>query len=64
MVVLKPAAKQMTSKAVRKWDIPKTKRVLGGQIRTLPDLHAISGCDTTSHIICISKSVALKTFLA
>jgi hypothetical protein len=30
----------------------------------LPVLHAISGCDTTSHIIGISKSAALKNFLS
>jgi len=62
-VVLKPAAKQTTSKVVRIWDIQKAKQVLGGPTRTLPVLHVLSDCDTTSHIIGISKGAALKTFL-
>ena len=53
--------KNISSKAVKCWDIKKTKVVLGESVcRCLPFLHAITGCDTTSRMFGISKGAALK----
>eukprot|EP00794_Sanderia_malayensis_P002695 gene2695-3114_t len=49
------------SKKRRIWDIKQTKRAIGlDECRLLPVIHAVSGCDTTSRVFGIGKSVALK----
>ncbi|KAJ8043143.1 hypothetical protein HOLleu_10106 [Holothuria leucospilota] len=55
----------MSEKSKQKiWDIKKTKSVLGMETcNHLLFVHAISGCDTTSHPFGISKGVTLKKML-
>ena len=55
-----PEPKQ-TTKAVRIWCIKQTKELLGPKVCDhLLFIHAILGCDTTSHLFGIGKGLALK----
>ena len=46
---------------MRVWDIKKTKEVFGQEsCRLLSVIHAVTGCDTTSRVFGIGKSVAIK----
>ena len=52
---------RLSSKGLRMWDIKKTKVFLGPDVcRSLPFIHALTGCDTTSRVYGISKGAALK----
>jgi len=43
------------------WKLDNTRTVLGEEVcKCLPFIHAFSGCDTTSHIYRVGKSVLLK----
>ena len=53
-----------TRKIVKRWDIKKTKVLLGDNIcRMLPFLHSVTGCDTTSRMFGVGKGVALKKLI-
>lgn len=48
----------------RIWNIANTRQVLGEEIcQLLPFIHALSGCDATSHIYGVEKSVRLKKMM-
>jgi len=62
IIYFKPESKKGT-KNPRVWDITATKKQLGPEICThILFLHAILGCDTTSHLHGIGKGNSLKKF--
>ena len=51
-------------KMVKRWDLKKTKGLLGDNIcRMLPFLHSVTGCDTTLRMFGVGKGVALKKLI-
>jgi hypothetical protein len=53
--------KHFFGKEAKHWDITKTAIMLGEDVcRVLPFVHAVTGCDSTSRIFGIGKSLALK----
>ena len=58
-------ANKSNVKLVKKWDILQTKRLLDQNVCSmLPFIHAITGCDTTSHVFGIGKGMALKKMIS
>ena len=63
-IYLRPQPRHGMKKMPRCWDIAVLKTILGPQVcNNVLFVHAILGCDTTSHIYGLGKGVALKLML-